>query len=125
MNVKVDNNTPATASDIAKYAGAVLLAVAGIVAFYWFADLPGALRGLLPLVGLVAAAAVFAFTAKGVATREYFSEARFELRKVIWPSRQETLRATGVILVVVVLMSLMLGLIDFILGGGIKLLLGT
>ena len=58
-------------------------------------------------------------------TREYFSEARFELRKVIWPSRQETLRATGVILIVVVLMSLMLGLIDFILGGGVKLLLGT
>jgi preprotein translocase subunit SecE len=125
MNVKVDNNAPATASDIAKYAVAVLLVVGGIVAFYWFTDLPGALRGLLPLAGLVAGAAVFAFTAKGVATREYFSEARFELRKVIWPTRQETIRATGVILAVVVLMSLMLGLIDFILGGGVKLLLGS
>jgi preprotein translocase subunit SecE len=125
MNVKVDNNPVSSSSDLAKYAVAVLLAVGGIVAFYWFADLPGALRGLLPLAGLVAGAAVFAFTAKGAATREYFSEARFELRKVIWPTRQETIRATGVILVVVLLMSLMLGLIDFVLGGGVKLLLGS
>ena len=125
MNVKVDNNAPATASDLAKYAVAVLLVVAGIVAFYWFADMPGALRGLLPLAGIVAGAAVFAFTAKGLATREYISEARFELRKVIWPTRQETYRATLVILAVVVLMSLLLGLIDFILGGGVKLLLGS
>jgi preprotein translocase subunit SecE len=125
MNVKVDNNAPATASDIAKYAVAVLLVVGGIVAFYWFTDLPGALRGLLPRAGLGAGAAVFAVTAKGVATREYFSEARFELRKVIWPTRQETYRATLVILAVVVLMSLLLGLIDFILGGGVKLLLGS
>ena len=125
MNVKADNTAPSSATDLAKYAVAVLLVIAGIVAFYWFADLPGALRGLLPLAGLVAGAAVFAFTAKGAATREYFSEARFELRKVIWPTRQETIRATGVILAVVVLMSLMLGLIDFILGGGVKLLLGS
>jgi preprotein translocase subunit SecE len=125
MNVKVDNNSPATTTDIAKYAVSVLLVIAGIAAFYWFADLPSVVRGLLPLGGIVAAAAVFAFTAKGFATREYLSEARFELRKVIWPTRQETFRATGVILLVVVLMSLLLGLIDFILGGGVKLLLGS
>ena len=125
MNTKVEQ-TASTASggDIAKYALAVLLAAAGIVAFYWFAQWPAPLRALLPLGGLIAAGAVFAFTTKGRATLEYLSEARFELRKVIWPSRQETVRATGVILVVVVIVSLLLGLIDFILGGGVKLLLG-
>ena len=125
MNTKVEQSTASSASDIAKYAVAVLLALGGIVAFYWFADWPGALRALLPLGGLVAAGAVFALTAKGRATLEYLSEARFELRKVIWPTRQETIRGTGVILVVVVIMSLLLGLIDFILGGGVKLLLGS
>jgi preprotein translocase subunit SecE len=124
MNVKVESNTPATASDIGKYAIAVLLVAAGIAAFYWFADWPAALRGLLPFAGLVAGAAVFAFSTKGRATKEYLSEARFELRKVIWPTRQETVRSTIVILIVVVIMSILLGLIDFILGGGIKLLLG-
>jgi preprotein translocase subunit SecE len=125
VNTKVEQTSATSATDIAKYALAVLLAAGGIVAFYWFADWPTALRALLPLAGLVAAGAVFVFTAKGRATLEYLSESRFELRKVIWPTRQETIRATGVILVVVVVMSLLLGLIDFILGGGIKLLLGS
>ena len=125
MNTKVEQSSASAPGDIAKYALAVVLAMAGIVAFYWFADWPGALRALLPLGGLIAAGAVFAFSAKGRATIEYLGEARFELRKVIWPSRQETIRGTGVILVVVVLMSLMLGLIYFILGGGVKLLLGS
>ncbi|MCI1710411.1 MAG: preprotein translocase subunit SecE [Chiayiivirga sp.] len=125
MNTKVEQSSASAPGDIAKYALAVVLAMAGIVAFYWFADWPGALRALLPLGGLIAAGAVFALSAKGRATIEYLGEARFELRKVIWPSRQETIRGTGVILVVVVLMSLMLGLIDFILGGGVKLLLGS
>jgi preprotein translocase subunit SecE len=126
MNVKVDNSAPSSALDIARYAIAILVIAAGIAGYYWFAaDWPSALRGLVPVVGIVAAAAIFAFTSKGRSTLEYLSEARFELRKVIWPTRQETIRSTIVILIVVVLMSLLLGLIDFIIGGGIKLLLGT
>jgi preprotein translocase subunit SecE len=124
MNVKVDNTAPATASDIAKYALAIIVAIGGMAAFYWFADWPAPLRALLPLGGLVAAGAIFAFTGKGRATLDYLSEARFELRKVIWPTRDETIKATITILIVVVIVSLLLGLIDFLLGGGIKLLLG-
>jgi preprotein translocase subunit SecE len=124
MNVKVDNTAPATAGDIAKYALAIIIALAGMAAFYWFSDWPAPLRALLPLAGLVAAAAVFAFSAKGRATREYLSESRFELRKVIWPTREETIKATITILIVVVLVSIRLGFIDFLLGGGVKLLLG-
>ena len=122
MNSRVEQNS-STPADFAKYALAVVLVIAGIVAYYWFAQLPGAVRALLPIAGVVAGAAVFAMSAKGRDTRNYMGEARFELRKVIWPTRQETIRATGVIIVVVILMSLLLGAIDFILGGGIKLLL--
>ena len=112
MNVKVDSNAPATASDIGKYAIAVLLVAAGIAAFYWFADWPSAVRGLLPFAGLVAAAAVFAFSAKGRATKDYLSEARFELRKVIWPTRQETIQTTLAVIVLVVIMAAFLALVD-------------
>ena len=125
MNTKVEQSNAASSADIAKYALAALLVLAGIVAFYWFAEWPPALRALLPLGGVIAGGAVFAVSAKGKATIEYLGEARFELRKVIWPTRQETIRGTGVILLVVVVMSLLLGLIDFILGGSVKLLLGT
>jgi preprotein translocase subunit SecE len=124
MNSRVEQSGSSPA-DIAKYVVAVLLVVAGIVAYYWLATLPGGVRALIPLAGMVAGAAVFALTARGRDTRNYLSESRFELRKVIWPTRQETIRATGVILAVVVLMSLLLGLIDLVLGGSIKLLLGS
>ena len=124
MNSRVEQSGSSPA-DIAKYVAAVLLVIAGIVAYYWFANLPGGVRALIPFAGVVAGAAVFALTSKGRDTREYLSESRFELRKVIWPTRQETIRATGVILVVVVVMSLLLGLIDLILGGGVKMLLGS
>jgi preprotein translocase subunit SecE len=124
MNVKVDNTAPAPAGDIVKYTVAILLAIAGMAAFYWFGDWPGPLRALLPIAGFVLALAVFGFSARGRATLDYLSEARFELRKVIWPTREETIKGTVMILIVVVIMSLMLGVIDFILGGGVKLLLG-
>ncbi|MBW8311342.1 MAG: preprotein translocase subunit SecE [Rhizobium sp.] len=64
------------------------------------------------------------FTAKGRQAREFFSESMFELRKVVWPTRQETTRTTGVILVVVVIVSLILSGFDFVISWLIRLLLG-
>ena len=123
MNVKAENHESSQVGDVAKYVVAVLLVVAGIVGFYWFAAWATPLRALLPLAGVVAAGAVFAMTAKGRLTREYLGEARFELRKVIWPTRQETIRTTIMVIIVVILVSLLLGVIDFFISGGLRLLL--
>jgi len=123
MNAKVENNSPSAANDIVRYVLAVLLVIAGIVGFYWFADWATPLRALLPLAGLIAGGAVFFTTPRGRGTIDYMSEARFELRKVIWPTRQETIRTTIVILIVVVLVSILLGIMDFFLAGGVRLLL--
>jgi preprotein translocase subunit SecE len=100
-----------------------LLLVAGIVGFYWFETWPTSLRTLLAAAGVVAAAAVFALTGKGRQTREYIGEARFELRKVIWPTRQETIRMTITVLIATIVASIVLGVIDFFLSGGLRLLL--
>ena len=123
MNVKAEKHESMQLGDLAKYVAAVLLLVAGIVAYYWFESWPTSLRVLLPMLGVIASGAVFALTAKGRATREYIAEARFELRKVIWPTRQETIRTTIMVLIVVILVSLLLAVIDFFLSGGIRLLL--
>ncbi|GIX35268.1 MAG: protein translocase subunit SecE [Lysobacteraceae bacterium] len=124
MNVKVEQSRETSPLDAVRYVLAVLLLVAGMVGFYWFADWPGPLRGLLVAAGLVLGGAVFAFTAKGRAAMEYLSESRFELRKVVWPTREETLRTTAVIGVVVVIISLLLGLIDLIVSSLVRWLLG-
>ncbi|MFA7443909.1 MAG: preprotein translocase subunit SecE [Lysobacteraceae bacterium] len=124
MSTKVAQGSSATTADIAKYVVAALLALAGVVGFYWFTDWPAGIRGALMLVALLAAAGVFAVTERGRSVIEFLSESRFEMRKVIWPTRQETLRTTGVIIVVVIIISLLLALIDLMLGGVVRKLLG-
>ena len=119
---------PQTASggDIVKYALALLLAVAGVFAFYWFdGQWPGGIRVLAVVAGLVAGAFVYSLTAKGAQTREFLSESRFELRKVVWPTRQETTRTMWVVFAVVILISLMLAGMDLVIQWAVKWLLGN
>ena len=65
------------------------------------------------VAGLVLGALVFLQTGKGRDTREFLSESRFELRKVVWPTREEATRTTWVVIVVVILLSLILAGFDF------------
>ena len=109
-----------------KYAVALLLVAAGIFAFYWFnGQWPTVARVMSVIGGLLAGAALFMTTAKGAETRDFLSESRFELRKVVWPTRQETTRTTWVVVVVVILMSLILAGFDWVIQLGVKALLGS
>ncbi|MGO4704051.1 preprotein translocase subunit SecE [Dyella sp. 2RAB6] len=123
MNTKAEqtkgaNLKEAGAADIAKLVFAVLVLVAGVFAYSWFsndASVPGAVRLVGVLVALVAALAIAATTALGRRVRSFLGESQFEMRKVVWPSRDETLKTTGIIIVVVIVLSLLLGVIDLIL----------
>jgi preprotein translocase subunit SecE len=126
LNSRVEQPGSATAGDILKYAVAVLLAVAGVVVFYWFeGQWPSPLRIGAVVAGVLAAIGVFLLTPKGGQTREFLSEARFELRKVVWPTRQEALRMTWVVMIVVVIIALVLMGFDSVIRWVIRLLLGT
>jgi preprotein translocase subunit SecE len=93
----------------------LLILAAGIVSYYWFNDLPTWQRLLLLLGSFVLCGAIAFFTRVGHALRDFFVESQFELRKVVWPTRQETMQTTLVIIVVVIILSLLLGLIDVLL----------
>lgn len=56
--------------------------------------------------------------------RQYLSEVTFELRKVVWPSRKETIGSTAVVLVVVALAGVFLGAVDMVLSRLIRLVVG-
>jgi preprotein translocase subunit SecE len=124
VNTKVDQSHGASPGDIAKYVIAVLLVAAGVFGFYWFTQWPTALRALLVTAGLVAGLVVFALSARGAQTREFLSESRFELRKVVWPTRQEALRTTWVVMLAVLIISLLLAGFDTVIQWVIKFLLG-
>jgi preprotein translocase subunit SecE len=116
----------ASGGDIVKYALALLLAAAGLFAFYWFeGQWPTGVRVLAVVAGLVAGGLSFMATTKGAQTREFLAESRFELRKVVWPTRQETTRTMWVVIVAVIVLSLILAGFDVVIQAGVKWLLGS
>ena len=124
MNTKASNAVPGTsAADIMKFAAAVLVAVAGIAAFYFLPTVPGPVRALLVAAAFAVAIYIASLTAAGHRGRDFVSESMFELRKVVWPTGQEARRITMVVMAVVVLISLILAGFDLVISQLIKLLL--
>ncbi len=55
---------------------------------------------------------------------KYFREARAEMRKVTWPTRQEALHLTGIVLAVTVVMAVLLWILDILFSGVMSALIG-
>lgn len=55
---------------------------------------------------------------------QFLKDAKMELKKVTWPTPKQTLASTAVVIVLVLIVSLILGIIDFALAKAIKLILG-
>jgi preprotein translocase subunit SecE len=89
----------AGASDNVKLAIAALLVVAGIAGYYVLGNQPAWLRWLAVAAGIVLALVVVALSKYGTALKQFFADSRIELRKIVWPNRQETGMTTLVVLV--------------------------
>jgi len=112
------------ALDTVKLLAAVALLVAGIVQFYYFEG-ESLLYRVLGLLGFVALAGFVVYqTALGRNVWGFARDARAEVRKVIWPTRQETMQTTLMVVVVVFFMAILLWLIDMALRWGILQLTG-
>jgi preprotein translocase subunit SecE len=82
------------------------------------------LRVASVLAGLVAAALVAWMTAPGREFFVYAQESVAETKKVVWPSRKETVQTTGMVLAFVLVMAIFLWIVDALLVWGVKLLMG-
>ncbi|HET7775112.1 MAG TPA: preprotein translocase subunit SecE, partial [Azospira sp.] len=98
--------------DKIKFALALLLLAAGVAGFYVLSEQAMILRVLVVLVGLVVAAAVAWKTEPGMRFFVFAREAVAESKKVVWPSRKETLQTTGIVFVFMVVMAIFLWLTD-------------
>jgi preprotein translocase subunit SecE len=119
MTTATTNEDGNSVANIAKLAAAVLVLAAGIYGFYALGDSSKALRVVGLVVALLASIGIAAMTAQGRMARGYLIESQFELRKVVWPTRQEATQTTLVILLVVLIISVILWLIDMLLGWAI------
>lgn len=110
--------------DTAKLAAAALLLIGGIYAFYYFAEYSVLLRvlGLLIISGVAAGIALQ--TDPGRRLWQFALDARMEVRKVVWPTRQETLQTTLIVIVMVLIVGVVLWLFDLVLMGILRFLTG-
>jgi preprotein translocase subunit SecE len=99
-------------ADKIKFALALALLISGVVGFYLLAEQPMVLRVLLVLGGVAAAVAVAWFTEPGQQFFEFGRETRSEVKKVVWPTRKETLQTTGLVFLFVLVMAIFLWLTD-------------
>jgi len=100
-----------------KLGAAVLILIAGIYGYYQLPVLMGQDVSVLIKVGvllvsIVVALGVAATSESGAALIEFSKGSRIELKKMVWPTKQETTQTTIIVLVMVVLVALFLWLID-------------
>ena len=120
-----DNHTPvADTADKAKLIVAILVVIAGVAAFYVLTDQPVWMRWAAVAASLVLAAVVIAFSRYGTEFRRFVELARIELRKIVWPTREETGKMTAVVLMFVVVAGIFFWLLDLVLAWATKTLTG-
>ncbi len=101
--------------DHIKLAGAAFLLIVGILAFYLFPNVSLLIRVLVLLAIGVAAAFIAFHTEPGRQLWQFMADVRMEVRKVVWPSRQETLQTTLVVVSMVLTLGVILWVFDLIL----------
>lgn len=122
-DIKPNIKTHVSALDALKLLAAVVLVVFGVWQFYYYGTHPLVFGGeahqistalrLLVLLAAVGVAVVAArFTGIGASSWHYLMSARAEMQRMVWPSRQQTIQTTIVVIVMVVLLGVGLWLVD-------------
>lgn len=127
MSTKAEQQT--NSLDTIKLVVALVLLFVGIAGFYYFADWQGEPVSLLyRVLGLLAVMGVAAYvaltSASGKRLMSFMQDSRIEVRKMVWPTRVETMQTTLMVFVIVFILTLFLWLVDMLLGWGVKSLLG-
>jgi preprotein translocase subunit SecE len=122
MNVKAEAKD--SRFDLVKWLIVAALVVVGVVGNQYFSAEPILYRVLGLLVLVVLAGVVALQTARGQAFAVLLKEARVEIRKVVWPTRQETTQTTLIVVAVVFVMALLLWGLDSLLGWLVSLIVG-
>jgi preprotein translocase subunit SecE len=106
--------------DVLKLVLAAAALVGGMVAYYWFENEPQVVRVLMVLAGLIAGLVLLYWSAPGRELWDYVQGSRVELRKMVWPTRQETGRTTAVVFVFVLVLAVFFWLVDMGLAWAVR-----
>jgi preprotein translocase subunit SecE len=114
MTEQVQEN--ATALDAAKLAAGIAIVIAGIAGFYMLSTQPIWLRWIIVLAAFAVGSLVSLQSYQGKSFWAFVQSSRVELRKVVWPTGQETVQVTIVVFVMVIVLGLFFWGLDSVLG---------
>ena len=122
MSTKTE--TPAGPLDTVKLLIAAAVLVAGIGAYYYYEDQSLLLRVAGVLVALALGVVIALQSTQGQALWQFIQGSRVELRKVVWPTRQEAFQTTLTVIVFTLIMGTFFWLLDLLLLWGTRVLTG-
>jgi len=123
MNSKVENSKPAFADTLLLLVSVIML-LAGIGAYYYYQELAiTPVRVAALIVVTLVASWVAAQSQKGGAFFRFLKEADIERRKVVWPTHQEAVQTSLMVVIVTIIISLFLAAVDWMIGALVRTLL--
>ncbi|ELR67018.1 Preprotein translocase subunit SecE [Photobacterium marinum] len=125
MKANAENQSSSSSMDGLKWVAVFALLAAAVVGNYLYSDVSVVLRAAAIVVLVAAAGGIAALTAKGKTAISFARESRMEVRKVVWPTRQEATQTTFIVLAVTVIMALALWGIDGIMVRLVRLVTGV
>jgi preprotein translocase subunit SecE len=123
MNASTETE-PSGSFDFLKWGVIVLLLAGAVVGNYIFAEQSVLVRAIAVVAAIVIAGLIAMQTVKGRTAVAFAKESRTEVRKVVWPTRQEAVQTTGIVLVATLIMSLLLWGLDSVLFWVVGLITG-
>ncbi len=110
--------------DVVKQVMSAIFVVSGVGAFYYFSEIALLYRVLSLVVVVLLAIGMVLTTELGRNFLTFVAESKQEVKRVVWPTREETMRTTLMVFVMVFIVGLILWILDMCLFWGIRLLTG-
>ena len=112
---ELSNKEISSTLDTLKMASAVAILLSSVFSFYYFAELSVLIRVLAVIFSVILSLLIFFSTQRGIIFWDFIQGSRVEMRKVVWPTKQETIQTTLTVFMFVLVLGIFFWLLDFLL----------
>ena len=112
---ELSNKEISSTLDTLKMASAVAILLSSVFSFYYFAELSVLIRVLAVIFSVILSLIIFFSTQRGIIFWDFLQGSRVEMRKVVWPTKQETIQTTLTVFMFVLVLGIFFWLLDFLL----------
>ena len=113
--IEASNKEISSTLDTLKMASAVAILLSSVFSFYYFAELSVLIRVLVVIFSVILSLMIFFSTQRGIIFWDFLQGSRVEMRKVVWPTKQETIQTTLTVFMFVLVLGIFFWLLDFLL----------